>query len=111
MYNAGVRGWNLTTYNNAQCTGTGTVATSSGPYSTCTGGFSYAYLGSTYYTVYTYTDDGCNNMITASTTLQTSNVPPVWTNCSSFAGQWSTQSTDDYPPFTSQFLGIMDIYE
>jgi hypothetical protein len=103
IYNAGVRGWNLTTYNNAQCTGTGTVATSSGPYSTCTGGFTYAYLGSTYFTTYTYTDSACKNMVTASATIQISNIPPFWTNCtsSSVAGQWTVKSTDDFPPFNN----------
>jgi hypothetical protein len=38
-------------------------------------------------------------MVTASTTFQTSNLPPVWVNCSASAGQWRIQSTDDYPPF------------
>jgi hypothetical protein len=50
---------------------------------------------------HTYTDSACNNMVTASSTIQISNIPPFWTNCTSMFGQWTVQSTDDFPPFNN----------
>jgi hypothetical protein len=45
-------------------------------------------------------------MVTASSNVQISNIPPFWTNCtsSSVAGQWTVQSTDDFPPLNTASL-------